>query len=82
VMWATTPQTVSSIIRKRSFLSVWPVWGWQHHPRQRREISRPVVRTSRIIGDPNAPPRVRRSTPPSTVSQFRMQRSVRNLPLL
>ena len=50
-----------AVSRKRSFLSVWPVWGWQHHPRRRREIIFPVSLNSRIIGDLPCPITRRRS---------------------
>ena len=52
---------VLAVSRKRSFLSVWPVWGWQHHPRRRREIIFPVSLNSRIIGDLPCPITRRRS---------------------
>ena len=54
-------ENVLAVFRKRSFLSVWPVWGWQHHPRRRREIIFPVSLNSRIIGDLPCPITRRRS---------------------
>jgi hypothetical protein len=50
-----------AVSRKRSFLSVWPVWGWQHHPRRRREIIFPISLNSRIIGDLPCPITILRS---------------------
>lgn len=52
---------VLAVFRKRSSLSVWPVWGWQHHPRRRREMIFPVSLNSRIIGNLPCPITRRRS---------------------
>ena len=55
------PGHLLAVSRKRSFLSVCPVWGWQHHPRRRLEIIFPVSLNSRIIGDLPCPITRRRS---------------------
>ncbi len=55
--WFGKAGPMSSVFRKRSFLSVWPNWGWQHHPRRRREIIYPVMpclRFARVVIAANA----------------------------